>query len=109
MGYAVAGAVTLGVPRLWLYEVGNTLARRFPQQAENLLAALVDFGLGEARETAQWRRQAPALVLEHGVTFHDATQPPTCGAASSSPPPSATSRVRSAQARSPRCAGWPGA
>ena len=48
MGRAVAlrdavgnGDVQALVPELWLYEVGNTLARRFPDQAERLLASLL--------------------------------------------------------------------
>ena len=36
---AIAGEITLMVPPLWLYEVGNTLARRFPDQAAPLLGA----------------------------------------------------------------------
>ena len=39
---AVAGAIELVVPQLWVYEVGNTLARRFADQADELLASLGD-------------------------------------------------------------------
>ena len=46
---AVAGSIELVVPQLWIYEVGNTLARRFPGDADELLASLADFGLAEAR------------------------------------------------------------
>ena len=42
---AVAGAIDLVVPQLWIYEVGNTLAGRFPNDADELLASLADFGL----------------------------------------------------------------
>ena len=52
---AVSGSVELVVPQLWLYEVGNTLARRFPDQAGELLASLIDFGLTEARLDVRWR------------------------------------------------------
>ena len=69
---AVAGAITLVVPQLWIYEVGNTLARRFPEQADDLLANLVDFRLAEARLDARWRRQAVSLASAYGVTFYDA-------------------------------------
>ena len=46
---AVTGTLDLVVPQLWIYEVGNALARRFPGDAEELLASLADFGLTEAK------------------------------------------------------------
>lgn len=67
-----AGDITLMVPPLWLYEVGNTLARRFPDQAAQLLDALVAFGLIERTATDAWRLQALALTRDYGVTFYDA-------------------------------------
>ena len=69
---ALAGAVELVVPQLWIYEVGNTLARRFPDQAGELLASLVDFGLTEARLDARWRTQTMALAVTYRVAFYDA-------------------------------------
>lgn len=69
---AVSGAITLVVPQLWIYEVGNTLARRFPEQADDLLANLVDFQLAEGRLDSRWRRQTICLAREYGVTFYDA-------------------------------------
>ncbi len=69
---AISGVATLVVPRLWLYEVGNTLTRRFPAQAEPLLEALLDFGLTEARRSPRWLRQTVSLARQHGVTFYDA-------------------------------------
>ena len=69
---AVAGAVELIVPQLWIYEVGNTLARRFPDQADELLASLADFGLAEARLDVRWRTQAVSLAMTYGVAFYDA-------------------------------------
>ena len=69
---AITGAVILVVPRLWLYEVGNTLTRRFPAQARSLLEALLDFGPTEARRSPRWLRQTVSLATQHGVTFYDA-------------------------------------
>lgn len=69
---AVAGAIELVVPQLWLYEVGNTLARRFPDHAGELLAALVDFGLTEARLDGRWRTQTLSLTVSYDVAFYDA-------------------------------------
>ena len=69
---AVAGVVELVVPQLWFYEVGNTLARRFPRQAGELLASLADFGLTEARLDVRWRTQALSLAVTYDVAFYDA-------------------------------------
>ena len=69
---AVAGTLDLVVPQLWIYEVGNTLARRFPDDAEELLASLADFGLTEAKLDSRWRTRAVSLSVTYGVTFYDA-------------------------------------
>jgi len=69
---ATRGEVTLKVPPLWLYEVGNTLARRFPDEAEALLEVLVAFDLEEGETGEVWRHQAIDLVRLHHVTFYDA-------------------------------------
>ena len=69
---AIAGAIDLVVPQLWIYEVGNTLVRRFPEQADELLGSLVEFDLAEARLDSGWRRQAVALAAAYGVSFYDA-------------------------------------
>ncbi|MCP5197938.1 MAG: type II toxin-antitoxin system VapC family toxin [Gammaproteobacteria bacterium] len=60
------------VPSLWLYEVGNTIARRFPDQAAPWLTALQNFGLQEASPTAQWLTTALELTQRFGITFYDA-------------------------------------
>ena len=69
---AVAGILDLVVPQLWIYEVGNTLARRFPNDAGELLASLVDFGLTEARLDSKWRIRAVSLSVTYRVAFYDA-------------------------------------
>lgn len=69
---AVAGSLELVVPQLWIYEVGNTLARRFPDDAGELLATLADFGLTEASLDARWRSRAVSLSVTYGVAFYDA-------------------------------------
>ncbi len=68
----VAGAIDLVVPQLWIYEVGKTLARRFPDDADELLASLADFGLTEARLDSRWRTRAVSLSVTYGVAFYDA-------------------------------------
>ena len=69
---ARAGAIKLVVPQLWLYEVGNTLVRRFPGQANDLLACLIDFQLTEVQVDSRWRNQTVHLAVSYGVTFYDA-------------------------------------
>lgn len=60
------------VPSLWLYEVGNTLARRIPVQASRLLAALLKFGLPEAPLSDDWLTITLQLTERTGGTFYDA-------------------------------------
>ena len=71
-GEAEAGTLDLVVPQLWIYEVGNTLARRFPEDAGELLASLADFRLTEAKLDARWRARAVSLSVRYGVAFYDA-------------------------------------
>lgn len=70
--YALQGEVLLSVPALWQYEVGNTLARRFPEHAGELLAALVQFEMLEPEPTNAWREATLELTKDFGVTFYDA-------------------------------------
>jgi predicted nucleic acid-binding protein len=61
------------VPSLWLYEVGNTVARRFPDHAQAWLSALIKFAISEAPLTKDWLTKTLELVRLHGVTFYDAS------------------------------------
>jgi predicted nucleic acid-binding protein len=60
------------VPTLWIYEVGNTVARRFPEHASAWLAALLKFGLEESPVSPQWLAQTLELIQQYAVTFYDA-------------------------------------
>jgi predicted nucleic acid-binding protein len=60
------------VPSLWLYEVGNTVSRRFPAHASQWLPALMKFGLEEARPTERWLANTLDLIARYGGTFYDA-------------------------------------
>jgi len=60
------------LPALWLYEVGNTIARRFPAQAAAWISALIRFGIAEVPTATSWLSQALALTGRHDVTFYDA-------------------------------------
>ena len=67
-----AGDVDARVPTLWLYEVGNTLARRFPELAERALDTLVRFDLVIAPRSPRWLGLVLNLTARYGVTFYDA-------------------------------------
>jgi predicted nucleic acid-binding protein len=60
------------VPTLWVYEVGNTTARRFPAHAEAWLSALMKFGLEELPPSQPWLTQTLELIRRHEVSFYDA-------------------------------------
>jgi predicted nucleic acid-binding protein len=60
------------LPSLWLYEVGNTIARRFPAHALGWMSALMKFELQEAPPTSAWLTTALELTKKHQVTFYDA-------------------------------------
>jgi predicted nucleic acid-binding protein len=60
------------VPSLWLYEVGNAVARRFPTHAGAWLSALLKFGLEEAPVSPRWLAQVLELTASYPVSFYDA-------------------------------------
>ncbi|MDE0395263.1 MAG: hypothetical protein OYK82_10830 [Gammaproteobacteria bacterium] len=49
--------------------MGNTLATRSPENADELLASLVDFGLTQAKLDAGWRGRAVSLSVKYGVAY----------------------------------------
>jgi predicted nucleic acid-binding protein len=61
------------VPALWIYEVGNTVARRFAAHAEAWLSALVKFGLEEAPPSQAWLAKTLELTSRYEVSFYDAS------------------------------------
>ena len=60
------------LPGLWLYEVGNTIARRFPMHASSWLSALMKFGLEEASPSQVWLAKTLELTQRYEVSFYDA-------------------------------------
>ena len=66
------GDVRALAPELWFYEVGNTLARRFPDRAGRSLDHLLRFNLPSASRSSEWLDHALALTQRYGVTFYDA-------------------------------------
>ncbi len=60
------------LPALWYYEVGNILARRFPEQAQAQMSGLLALGMLE-QELAGVLEPALDLVRRYGVTFYAAS------------------------------------
>lgn len=69
---AIRGDLTLKVPSLWIYEIGNTLSRRFPRHCQEMIATLLDFGLQEPAWSDKWLDQAIYMTERYKVTFYDA-------------------------------------
>ena len=65
-------AVHALLPALWLYEVGNTVARRFPTHASGWLSALMKFGIEEALPSPLWLAKTLELTSRYEVSFYDA-------------------------------------
>jgi hypothetical protein len=55
------------LPGLWLFEVGNTIARRFPTHASAWLSALMKFGLEEASPSEPWLARTLELTRRYEV------------------------------------------
>ncbi len=68
----VQGRIELLVPGLWVYEVGNTLARRHPESAGQRLDAIRKLGMREIHPADAMIRQILELASRHKVTFYDA-------------------------------------
>lgn len=64
--------VQVAVPALWYFEVGNTLARKYPQDAAGRLADLRAFRLPSVEVDSALERQMLHLTSAFGVTFYDA-------------------------------------
>jgi predicted nucleic acid-binding protein len=57
------------VPALWLHEVSNTVARRFPAHASAWLTSLMKVGLTEAAPSEAWLAAALELTRTYEVPF----------------------------------------
>ena len=66
------GSVRALVPTLWIYEVGNLLARERPGEASRSLDVLMRFGLTDAPRSPAWLGCVLTLTKRYGVTFYDA-------------------------------------
>jgi predicted nucleic acid-binding protein len=58
---------------LWYFEVGNTLARKYPDDAAGHLSDLRAFRLTSVRPDSILEQQILHLTATYGVTFYDAS------------------------------------
>lgn len=67
------GLIETHAPSLWMYEVGNILSRKYPEQAAAHLSSLAAI-LGEGHSVADlaFRSVILELVARYRVTFYDA-------------------------------------
>jgi predicted nucleic acid-binding protein len=65
--------LSLAVPPLWLYEVGNVLCLKRPADAAEALAALCDLGLSEVALSRELIQRIVGLAQNHRLTFYDAS------------------------------------
>ena len=68
----VDGDVRALLPALWLYEIGNTVAGRFPAHASGWLSALIKFGLKQVPPSHRWLAKVLELTKRYDVSFYDA-------------------------------------
>ncbi len=66
------GDVRALMPSLWFYEVGNTVARRFPTHAPGWMSALMKFGFKEVSPSHRWLEKVLELTRRYEVSFYDA-------------------------------------
>ncbi len=64
--------ISLIVPPLWRYEVGNTLTRLVPDNALQLMVLCESVGLVEVKADDKWLEIAIDLVRQSKVSFYDA-------------------------------------
>lgn len=67
------GELSLLVPQLWLFEVGNILCLKRPADASAALAALWNLGLREVPFSQGLIQRTINLAQSHGLTFYDAS------------------------------------
>jgi predicted nucleic acid-binding protein len=69
---ALSDSISLIVPPLWRYEVGNTLTRLIPDNALQLMMLCESVGLAEVKADDEWLEIAVGLVSQSQVSFYDA-------------------------------------
>ncbi|MBM4278437.1 MAG: type II toxin-antitoxin system VapC family toxin [Deltaproteobacteria bacterium] len=66
------GKVHLILPKLWSFEVGNVLALKNPQNAQEIMEILIGYRFPEYETTVELCRETFKLIRQYRVTFYDA-------------------------------------
>ena len=69
---ALEERTALAAPTLWRHEIGNTLARRFPEQSLASFNALLGFNFREHDPHGSYLEEILRLTRTYNVTFYDA-------------------------------------
>lgn len=67
------GGINLLLPTLWLYETGNTLARKFPDDGNAMQHQIVRMRINTLEPALDVLRKTFDLSERYGVTFYDAS------------------------------------
>jgi predicted nucleic acid-binding protein len=67
-----AGSITISVPSLWQYEVGNFLGRELPDEAFDKMALLLGLNMRNVGLSESAYRLSFKWMRNKGVTFYDA-------------------------------------
>ena len=70
---ALTDKISLIVPPLWRYEVGNTLTRLVPDNALRLMMLCESVGLTEVEADHEWQGIAVDLCRQNKISFYDAS------------------------------------
>ena len=70
---ALTDKISLIVPPLWRYEVGNTLTRLVPDNALRLMMLCESVGLTEVEADHEWQAIAVDLCRQSKISFYDAS------------------------------------
>jgi predicted nucleic acid-binding protein len=66
------GKVEIILPRLWAFEVGNVLALKNPQYAQEIMEILIGYRFPEHETTMELCRETFKLIRQYRITFYDA-------------------------------------
>lgn len=66
------GAVRIGAPSLWIYEVANILGRALPDEAVQKMKLLLDLQMNVVECSQHMTQQCFTWMKEHQVSFYDA-------------------------------------
>lgn len=65
--------VSIVVPSIWLFEVGNILSLKEPALAEKMIKQIISFDLKEKAWSTEWLTKTLSLVSKFKVSFYDAS------------------------------------